>query len=893
MSSKKFVHTDCAAHRFKVVFLALLICSVGCFSNDEATPQADAGGAVASTSGSSHSQAEALEPHEMPVEGNESKFVSVPYTEGVVTGKFTDMDPDETGIDLVHVWDPPQRHASLIVGTFGCGVAIGDFDNDGWQDVFVARQNDAGRLYRNLSGMRFEDVTLKMGIDPQGMWAVGTTFVDINNDGRLDLYLCGYDCPNRLYINQGDKFTEEAARYGLDFKGSSIVMNFADYDLDGDLDGYLVTNFQKPTNIIRKPQLIRKPGKPPEVAPEFRERFFLIKRPNGGYQKSRAGQFDHLYHNDGGKFVEVTEEAGIGLQPYIGLSSSWWDYNEDGWPDLYVANDFKGPDFLYRNNGPNDKGVVTFTDVSKTAFPHTPWYSMGSDFGDINNDGRLDYLASDMAGTNHYRDKLSMGSMSGPDSAAWFLNAVDPPQYMRNAVYLNTGTESFNEVAYLCGLAKSDWTWTVKFADFDNDGWQDVFFTNGMTRDLFNSDLKNRLAKEMESAKAEAIANGRRFQPARFASEFWKRQKPFQLENMAFKNTGDLKFKDVGKKWGLDHLGVSMGSAVGDLDNDGDLDVIVSGFEEPIRVYRNDLGPSHSVRFQLVGSGDSNRNALGARVELSLKGSDAIQTRYVSPTRGFMSTSENVVHFGLGEDAEIEKVTVRWPNGELQSLDSVAVNHTHRIIQSPSPSSVANNLDVNPPSSTFRKNRMLLSDFRHAEQEFDDFERQPLLPNKYSQMGPGMAWGDIDGDGDDDLFMGGASYAQARIIENLGGGEFAESEQDCFRNDSRSEDLSGLFFDVDGDFDLDLYVVSGGVECEPGDDILQDRLYLNDGKGKFKKSESWLPEMKTSGAAIAAADFDKDGDIDLVVPGRIVPGRYPESPESYLLRNEGSQFTIA
>ena len=360
----------------------------------------------------------------------ESDLTGRTFNEKIITGKFSDIPASQTGIDLVHVWNPPRRHRSLIVGMFGCGVAIGDYDNDGWQDVFVARQTDMGRLYRNVQGMRFEDVTERVGIDPSGMWAAGTTFADVNNDGQLDLYVCGYECSNRLYINDNGRFTEQAKQFGLDFKGSSVVMNFADYDSDGDLDGYLVTNYSKPTRAINKPQLIRRRGQPPQVAPEFRERVFLLRHPNGGYRRARAGQFDHLYRNDGDRFVDVTQESGIGEQPYIGLAASWWDYNSDGRPDLYVSNDFKGPDFLYRNNGPGEDGVVTFTDVSKSSLPHTPWYSMGSDFADINNDGRQDYLAADMAGTNHYRDKLSMGSMSGPNSAAWFLNAVDPPQYL-------------------------------------------------------------------------------------------------------------------------------------------------------------------------------------------------------------------------------------------------------------------------------------------------------------------------------------------------------------------------------------------------------------------------------------------------------------------------------
>ncbi|MCP4777564.1 MAG: VCBS repeat-containing protein, partial [Planctomycetaceae bacterium] len=545
-------------------------------------------------------------------------------------GKFISLPPEQTGLDSLHVWDPPERHRSLVTGTFGSGVAIGDIDQDGWQDVFVARQTDTGRLFRNLGGMQFEDVTEGWGIETDGMWATGTTFVDINNDGRLDLYLCGFDCPNRLYINQGDHFTEEAAEFGLDFEGASVVMTFADYDRDGDLDGYLVTNFQ-PLKDTRPVRVIRESGKPPRIADEDREKMFLVRKPDGSMMRSRAGQFDHLYRNDGGRFVEVTESSGIGWQPYIGLSATWWDYNSDGWPDLYVSNDYKGPDFLYRNNGANDQGEVTFTNVISDAIPHTPWYSMGSDFADINNDGRLDYIASDMAGTTHYRDKLSMGNMGGPGSAAWFLNVPDPPQYMRNAVYCNTGTERFMEVAFLTGLAKTDWTWALKFADFDNDGWQDLFCTNGMTRDFFNSDLRDQIGKQIMKKRSSLTAK----QVADLNFDFWTAQEPYRLNNLAFQNQGELEFKEVGQKWGLDHLGVSTGAGVGDLDNDGDLDLVITGFEEPVRLYRNELESGNAIRFELL-SERGNRNSLGARIELRDAQGHLMQVRYSSNARGFM-----------------------------------------------------------------------------------------------------------------------------------------------------------------------------------------------------------------------------------------------------------------
>ena len=367
--------------------------------------------------------------------------------------RFVYLSPAETGIDFQHTWDLQPKHRDQLRNSFiAAGVAIGDFDNDGLADVFLTRQTDGGRLYRNLGGFQFEDVTANVGIDPAGMWSTGATFADINNDGWLDLYVCGFDCPNRLYINNQGKFKEEASEYGLDYHGASIVMSFADYDLDGDLDSYLLTNRLESSDAINDVKILRQKKRPLRVHSDSRELAYFIKPPKRIQMLVPAGQFDHLYRNDNGHYVDVSLESGIGELPYYGLSATWWDYNDDGWPDLYVANDYMGPDHLYRNDGLNDNGIITFTDVVDEALPHTPWFSMGSDYADINNDGRVDFLASDMAGSNHYRDKLSMGSMSGPNSDAWFLNFPHPPQYMRNAVYLNTGTYRFMD----CLLYTSD-----------------------------------------------------------------------------------------------------------------------------------------------------------------------------------------------------------------------------------------------------------------------------------------------------------------------------------------------------------------------------------------------------------------------------------------------------
>ena len=833
-----------------------------------------------------------------PTVGNAGSIESTPLLSAAVKStphRFTLLSAAGSGIDFVHSWSPPKRRAKQLRGAFtGCGVAIGDFNNDGRPDVFLTRQSDGGRLYENIGQLQFQDVTEKAGMTAPGMWSTGASWVDIDNDDDLDLYVCGFDCPNLLYINQGDgTFHEQASTAGLDFNGASVMMAFADYDLDGDLDGYLLTNrIIHGSDSMSAPAdfKYRAPNGKTIVRPEFREYVDVINFPDGSHQIVNSGQYDHLFRNDGPgtdgqvRFTEVTEAAGIDGNHY-GLSATWWDYNQDGRPDLYVANDFFGPDQLYRNDGPNKKGHVKFSEVIAETMPHTPWFSMGADISDIDNDGLIDLMGSDMAGTNHYRDKMSMGNMGGPNSDAWFLNFPSPPQYMRNALYRNTGTGRFMEIANLAGLAKTDWTWTIRFADLDNDGREDLFVTNGMSRDWLNADLLAK-ARELQVPGDSAATDDAR-------QAFWRDQPRYELANIALQNKGDYKFQDVSQSWGLARKSVSYGAALGDLDNDGDLDLVVNNFEEPVSLYRNDSKDGKCFRLRLQGT-VSNRWGIGATVHLQAAGATNSQMRFLTLSRGFMSASDPIVHFGVGHAEIIDQLTIQWPSGAVQTFNDLESDKLYTVTE---PISVDN--DSLPDS---KDDRMLFAQVNlpfitHREEPYNDFAHQPLLPNKYSQLGPGIAVADVNGDGHEDLYLGAAAGKAATVHlfrpSSTDGqrGHFQQLRFAAFEEDAPAEDMAPLFFDVDSDGDLDLYVVSGSVECEPGDAVLRDRLYLNKtnegGELQFAAAPpDALPEVFDSGSVVTAADFDHDGDLDLFVGGRIIPGRYPATPNSRLLRND-------
>ena len=785
---------------------------------------------------------------------------------------FESLSAKEIGVDFVYRWSPEERYEHEMVNAVtGGGVALGDWDGDRLADVFLTQPFAGNRLYRNLGGFRFEPSEAVQ----DDKWGTGASFVDLDNDGDLDLFVCGYDCANRLYLNDGDgSFREGAAIAGLDYAGASVMAAFADYDADGDLDLYLLTNHIAPSKSPVWQYEVRRSDGMPILPDHLKGVARVLYRPDLRQGKLiPAGERDLLFRNEGPgidgwpRFTDVTDEAGL-TGEYFGLGVVWFDFDRDQWPDIYVANDFWGPDQLFRNQGDG-----TFEDVTRQSLPHTPWFSMGVDTADINNDGWPDLLASDMSGATHYREKLSMGDMQ-----SWFPETSQPPQFMRNALYLNSGTSRFLECAFLAGVASTDWTWSVRFEDFDGDGWQDLFVTNGAERYWDNSDL-------MSSSRGVQRIDTQELR------DLWLPTPQRKDPNYVFRNDRELRFTEVGSEWGLDARQVSYGVGVADFDNDGDLDIVTNNFEDEPSFYRNASSAAiRSVTVSLRGT-QSNRYGLGATLQLTADGER--QYRYLTSARGFMSSAAPAIHFGLGKKNPQElSLTVDWPSGLRQVVTDVQPGR-HLIVREPEQGDAPQAERLRP---LFRLSRSLFQAGR-LERPFDDFARQPLLPHKHSQLGPGMAWADVDGDGHEDFYLGrsaghgGTIFLSREPAGETGEPRFLIDSLKPFDRDASKEDLAPLFLDADGDGDRDLLVVSGSVEAEAGSELYHDRLYLNDGRGAFTPApEGTLPDDRFSSGPACAADFDKDGDLDVFIGSRIVPGRYPTAPTSRLLRNESGRF---
>ena len=791
-----------------------------------------------------------------------SSPLTAPSSGGESGPRFTTLPPEQTGILSVNPIDishPLKRLYTSALG--GGGIAAGDFDGDDQCDLYFVSGARTNTLYRNRGNGRFEDISRAAGVDGGSAWGSGVATVDIDGDKDLDLYVCNYGSPNQLFVNDGKgKFVESASRFGLALSGAFAMAAFADYDLDGDLDVYLLGHrFYRAGGRPNRPVTILKDGRN-QMLPEF-ENYYGVSERRGNMKINNVGAPDKLLRNDGGRFVEVTQPAGISTNRYHGNSVTWWDFNHDGLPDIYVGNDFEDPDLLYRNNGNG-----TFSDVTQHQLPHTSWFTMGADCGDLNNDGLIDFLSSDMAGTTHYKSKTTMGMMG---ASTWFMQNTVPAQYMRNCLYVNTGTGRFHETAFLSGLAYSDWTWAVKMGDLDCDGLLDVFMSNGMTRNFNNSD--NPLdVRKLHGQTEWDLYEGTPTRPE---------------QNLSFRNLGALKFVDNSKSWGLAKTGMSYGAVWFDLEGDGDLDLAVANLNEPPSIHRNDTTDANRVIVKLEGSG-ANTSGIGSTLKITT--TEGLQIRQFNPMRGFSSCDENSIQFGLGTSDIIQSLTVTWPGGLEATYRDLAANRKYTFYQH---DAVPPKIKPRTPSPLFRSSSALAA-ARHWEMPFNDFRLQPLLPNRQSQWGPSLACGDIDGDGDEDFFLGGCAGYLGTLIINQGAGKYTTQPFTAASAHKTSEDLGALFFDCDGDNDLDLVVASGSVEHPPANPAYADRMYLNDGKGYFVPAKSGsLPTNLDSSSVIATADFDRDGDLDLFIGGRGVPGAYPTASSSRLLRNSNGKFT--
>jgi hypothetical protein len=780
---------------------------------------------------------------------------------------FTLIAPEQTGITFENTITESLNGNVLMYEYFynGGGVAVGDLNGDGLDDLYFTGNQMPNRLYINKStrggeSLKFEDATEKAGVAGRdSSWKTGVTMADVNGDGKLDIYVCysGNLRPekrrNELYINQGadaqgvPAFTEEAEKYGLASEGTSTQATFFDYDKDGDLDMFLLNHNPKSLPVLNElgtAELLKKDD------------------PMNGMR---------LYRNDNFKFKDVTRAVGLQSSALsYGLGAGVADVNADGWPDLYVSNDYQVPDYLYIND---KKGG--FTDQLKDRIGHTSHFSMGSDVADINNDARPDILSLDMLPEDNRRQKLLMA----PDNYQKFdlnVRLGFNHQYMRNMLHINDGNGHFQEIGQLAGLSNTDWSWSALFADFDNDGWKDLHITNGYLRDYTNMDFLKHMSDYVQNQQ-QGI---QRADVLKLVYEI----PSSNLTNYVFENGQNLQFKNMTRAWGLDRPSNSNGAAYADLDNDGDLDLIVNNVNQPAFIYQNQsstLSKNHYLKVKTQGAG-ANTQGIGAQLTLYSGG----QEQYLEqmPTRGYQSSVSPILHFGLGEKTKVDSVRVVWASGKMQVVINPKIDQLLTVQETEA-------------KGTFRWSQQgerlfeeVPSPIAHqdAKLAINDFYRQPLLVNPVSFSGPCLAKADVNGDGLDDVFVGGGKGQASELFLQQKGGGFSKKSTPAFTADAASQATDAVFFDANGDSFPDLYVAHGGyADFEPKDARFQDKLYLNDGKGTFTLSPGALPAMLVSTGAVCAGDFTGDGKPDLFVGGRVVPGRYPETPESYILVNDG------